>query len=447
MGIMYTEDMIKLIAIIILSIILMVIWWKKKGKIGLILAIISILVAGGFGMYSANKYINEIPALTLKGDNQITLQANAEYADEGAQANYHREDVTGQIIKTGEVDTSKPGTYTIKYKYEYKGKEKIVERTVIIEDKEIPTLELKGKKEITMYKDEEYKEPGYTAKDNVDGDITDKVTSEKKEIDDDKYEIEYIVKDSSGNEATEKRTVKLKERKKVEVKEEKELNVSNTETSSGGKNKTGVIYLTFDDGPSSSITPKILDILKDENVKATFFLVNYSSSNEKLVKREVNEGHSVGIHGYSHDYKQIYQSVDTYMNNITKLQDKIKKSTGVTTYITRFPGGSSNTVSKKYCKGIMTKLTKEVVNRGYYYYDWNVSSGDAGGAKTSKQVYNNVTKRIKPNRNNIVLMHDFSGNIKTLNALRAIIQYGKKNNYTFKKITTETPMVKHGVNN
>ena len=134
------------------------------------------------------------------------------------------------------------------------------------------------------------------------------------------------------------------------------------------------------------------------------------------------------------------------MENITKLQAKIKNSTGYNSTITRFPGGSSNTVSR-YNPGIMTKLTKEVVSRGYKYFDWNVSSGDAGEAKTSQDVYNTVTRGLRKSRANIVLMHDFSGNTKTLNALENIINYGINNGYTFDKITESTPMVTHSVNN
>ena len=134
------------------------------------------------------------------------------------------------------------------------------------------------------------------------------------------------------------------------------------------------------------------------------------------------------------------------MDNIIKLQEKIKTTTGYNATITRFPGGSSNTVSK-YNPGIMTTLSKEVLARGYKYFDWNVSSGDAGGAKTKDDVYNNVTKALRKDRANVVLMHDFNGNYKTLNALEDIIDFGLKNGYTFSKITEDTPMVTHSVSN
>lgn len=209
----------------------------------------------------------------------------------------------------------------------------------------------------------------------------------------------------------------------------------------------GTIYLTFDDGPSSNITPKVLDILKKEKINATFFVINYSKSNEKLIKRIVKEGHTIAIHGYSHDYSKIYRSKSAFMNNVYSLQEKIKKSTGVKTMYMRFPGGSSNTVSRRYCRGIMTTLTKLVLNKGFKYFDWNISSGDAGGAKNSNDVYRNVTRNLSKKRGNLVLMHDFSTNQKGLSALPRIIKYAKKNGYTFAPIDDDTPMYAHGVNN
>ena len=225
------------------------------------------------------------------------------------------------------------------------------------------------------------------------------------------------------------------------------VNALNSTTSNSKKSNKGVIYLTFDDGPSSTITPKILDVLKKENVKATFFVLNYSKANEKLIKRIVNEGHSIGIHGYSHEYSKIYKSKKAFLNNVYSLQKKIKKSTGVKTFLMRFPGGSSNTVSRHYKKGIMKQLTKEMPKRGFRYFDWNVSSGDAGGAKNANQVYKNVTKNLSKKRGNMVLCHDFSGNTKTLKALPKIIKYAKKHGYTFSKVDKNTPMYAHPVNN
>ena len=189
-----------------------------------------------------------------------------------------------------------------------------------------------------------------------------------------------------------------------------------------------------------------MDILKEKDIKATFFVVNHSDDFDNLVKREFKEGHTIGLHSYTHNYKKIYSSSNNYFEDLKKISDKVKEVTGEETKIIRFQGGGSNTVSRGYSKGIMTYLTNEVINRGYHYFDWNVSSGDAGGAKNSKQVYNNVTKGLRKNRANIVLMHDFENNYKTLNALRDIIDYGIRNGYTFQAIDMTTPLVRHKVN-
>ena len=135
------------------------------------------------------------------------------------------------------------------------------------------------------------------------------------------------------------------------------------------------------------------------------------------------------------------------MENIETLKNKIKNTTGVNTKLMRFPGGSSNTVSKKYCQGIMTNLTKRVNNEGYRYYDWNVSSEDAGGAYTSTAVYNNVVNYLSKERINVVLMHDATDKVWTLNALENIIDYGLSHGYKFSNITEDTPLVHHRINN
>lgn len=267
---------------------------------------------------------------------------------------------------------------------------------------------------------------GATAIDDLDGDISSNVKISGN-VDTNKvgnYIVQYEVTDASGNKSKKERKVAIIEKSQT----------------------AGVIYLTFDDGPSATSTPYILDILKEEGVKATFFIINYNENVEYLVKRIVNEGHAIAIHGYLHDYNQIYKSVDAYMENIVKLREKIKKTTGVDTKITRFPGGSSNTVSNFNPK-IMTKLTQKVVQDGYRYFDWNVSSEDAGSAETSEEVYKNVTENLSHKRSNVVLMHDFSNNKKTINALKNIINYGKNNGYNFEKITEDTPMITHRVNN
>ena len=299
-----------------------------------------------------------------------------------------------------------------------------------------PIIVLNGEKEVKFRQNTRYIEPGYTATDDQDGNITDKVQVEREKVADGKYDLLYSVTDSAGNKSeVQTRTVIV------------EKNLEKDKSSSSTANKAGVIYLTFDDGPSLDITPQVLDILKDEDIKATFFVLNYGETKEYLINRIVNEGHTIGIHGFSHEYQEIYVSDEAYMNNITRLQDKIKATTGITTKYTRFPGGSSNTISKKYSLGIMTRLTQRLLEEGYKYYDWNVSVEDAGSSKTKEEVYNTYVSQLSKSRANIVLMHDFTKNNKTLDALRDMIHYGKENGYTFEKIDDDTPMITHGVNN
>ena len=239
----------------------------------------------------------------------------------------------------------------------------------------------------------------------------------------------------------------LKEETKQEQKQEQEQKKEEEKEKEEEASATGIIYLTFDDGPSSDTTPQILDILEQKKIKATFFVLHYSNQNEELIKREASLGETIGLHGYTHAYDQVYQSADTCMENFRKIQEQVYQSTGVKSNIVRFPGGSSNKISKKYCEGVMTDLTTRVVNEGFRYFDWNVDSDDAGKAKSSEQVYNNVVSSLKANRSNVVLMHDFTKNEGTINALPSIIDYGINNGYVFRKITDDTPMVKHVVIN
>lgn len=210
---------------------------------------------------------------------------------------------------------------------------------------------------------------------------------------------------------------------------------------SGGKKA----YLTFDDGPSAN-TKKILNILDQHNVKATFFVI-YRSGYESVYKDIVKRGHTLALHSYSHDYSSIYRSTSAYFKDLNRLSDYVYKTTGVRSKILRFPGGGSNTVSRSYCRGIMTTLTKEVQNRGYRYYDWNVDSGDAGGNLSASAILSNVKRSCGSQKNAIVLMHDAPGKKTTVTALPDIIRYLKGKGYELLPITESTPQVHHKVNN
>lgn len=367
---------------------------------------------------------DEKPIITLTGNENISICPNAEYKEEGYKAT---DNYDGDITKNVKI-TTKDGiiSYSVK---DSSGNTAEITRTITKEDKIVPTITLKGNKTITLYLGNTWKEPGYTATDNCDNDITNNVVKSGT-VNPNKlgtYKITYTVKDMTGNQAVVERTVKV---------------ISKPVNNNSGSNK-GVIYLTFDDGPKQGTTNVILDILKEENVPATFFVTN--SGPDSLIKREYDEGHTVGLHTASHNYATVYKSVDSYYNDLLQVQNRVKRITGYESKIIRFPGGSSNTISKKYSKGIMTILTKDVVNKGYHYFDWNISSGDAGETTSSSGVYNYVVKSLSKNKSNVVLMHDIKP--YTRDALRNIIRYGKNNGYTFAKITMSTPMVTHHVNN
>ena len=136
------------------------------------------------------------------------------------------------------------------------------------------------------------------------------------------------------------------------------------------------------------------------------------------------------------------------MENFYKVEKLVTDVTWIdSTKIVRFPGGSSNTVSKKYCKGVVTEAAERLLEEGYQYFDWNVDSQDAGGAKNSEEVYQNVISGIKLGRINIVLMHDSTGNQKTVDALQRIIDYCFENGYEFRIITKDTTAVHHNIAN
>lgn len=197
-----------------------------------------------------------------------------------------------------------------------------------------------------------------------------------------------------------------------------------------------VCYLTFDDGPSAN-TLKILDILNKYGVKATFFVIN--SADIGYVKNIYEAGHTVGLHTATHNYSQIYASTDAYFNDLQQISDKVESIIGIKPTVMRFPGGSSNKVSAKYCGGIMTRLVSLVQERGYSYFDWNVASGDADSNTPSyTYIRNNVLNSAKNKNSACVLMHDSSAKTTTVQALPEIIEGLTAMGYRFEALTPET---------
>ena len=204
------------------------------------------------------------------------------------------------------------------------------------------------------------------------------------------------------------------------------------------------VYLTFDDGPSPN-TPRIISILNSYGIKATFFVKNTSYND--YMKDIVNNGNVIALHSYTHDYKMIYSSDEAFYQDLQNISDLVYLQTGVRSNIMRFPGGGSNTVSKKYSPGIMTRLTQGVAERGYIYYDWNCSSGDAMKNTVPKETIVANCKKVPSASNVIVLLHDTGAKNTTVDALPEVIEYYLSCGYTFSTITADTPPVHHKVNN
>ena len=190
---------------------------------------------------------------------------------------------------------------------------------------------------------------------------------------------------------------------------------------------------------------KMEQMIKEENVKATFFVTDGNSNYRYLLAKEAAAGHTVAIHSATHDYKYIYSSCDAYFEDLNRMSDIITEQTGKRPKLLRFPGGSSNTISKQYCSRIMSVLTKAVSDQGYKYFDWNVSSGDAGGTTSTSEVYNNVISGIQSHDISVVLQHDIK--LFSVNAVEDIIVWGLANGYTFLPLTESSPAIHHGVNN
>lgn len=208
-----------------------------------------------------------------------------------------------------------------------------------------------------------------------------------------------------------------------------------------------IAYLTFDDGPSVH-TKEVLDILKKYQVKATFFVTGTNPQYYDMIKETYQQGHAIGVHTFSHDYDKIYSSEEAYFKDIDKANDMIKKQIGHKVTLLRFPGGSSNTVSRKYQEGIMTSLSKAVLDKGYQYYDWNASNGDGNCYVDSSSLINIAMKEIRGKDEVMVLMHDGTGNKATVEALPTILQSMVKQGFQFKVIDQKsTPVFHHKIAN
>lgn len=510
---------------------------RKKAKWPLFV-LIGVLLFGliGGGVWAYVVHTNEyLVDLSINGDEVITLEYGQSYEEPGSQAVGYgtllkKEPQELQVQVEGQVDVSKLGTYEITYSAGFEGTEATARRTVHVVDTVAPEIILVSDPEHFTFPNQPYEEEGFTASDNYDGDLTEKVTAVEQE-----GKVIYTVADTSGNETTVERSIhyddpippeltlkgdakvtitegnkwkepgylasdnvdgdlteqvtvsgsvdynkpgtykltyEVKDKYQNSVKAERTVTVkakpkpvtpppANTQTGTQTGTQSGtqgssqpdsststsqgkVIYLTFDDGPSK-YTPKLLDILAKYNVKATFFVCG--TGRVDLLDDIANAGHTLALHSKTHKYESIYASEDAFYEDLYAIQNIVEKYSGVKSFIMRFPGGSSNGVSKNICPGIMTKLTQSVQSKGFVYFDWNIDSKDAAGAKTADEVARNVINGISKSKRKslVVLQHDIKG--FSVDAVDQILQWGIANGCTFKALTQSSPECHHNVNN
>jgi peptidoglycan/xylan/chitin deacetylase (PgdA/CDA1 family) len=281
-----------------------------------------------------------------------------------------------------------------------------------------PTIEVRGGESLVLAIGDVMEEPGITVFDDSSM-PTLEVDSNVDMTKEGDYRVQYTATDDAGNVSIVERKIKV-------------------------INPAGRIYLTFDDGPSE-YTSKLLDILQKYGVKATFFVTGYGD--DAIIKREYDDGHTVGLHTMTHDYGYLYANLGNYWSDLSAVQDRVKRITGESSNIIRFPGGSSNLISAYYDGGseIMSTLVSQVSERGYKYFDWNIDSNDAGGADSADEVYSNVVNGLQSGGEYVILQHDVKP--FSVDAVERIIQYGQENGFVFSRLRFNSFDAHHTVNN
>ena len=366
----------------------------------------------------------KIPSNSIKlvGDSTIYVKINGTYTEKGA--NYYDgcgKKLNDKVTISGTVGTKKTGTYTITYSVA--DGTKVTRKVVVYKNaetkKNINVVKLNGEGTVYVKINDKYTEKGASYYDDTGTKTTEeiKITSDVDTTKEGTYTVSYETDEG------------VKNTRKVVVYKE---------TPRTGK----TLYLTFDDGPGP-YTQKILNTLAKYNVKATFFVTNQFPGYVYQIKNEYNAGHSVAVHTYTHNYN-IYRSVDTYVKDFNNMNAVIEKYTGSRSKIFRFPGGSSNTVSRNYARGVVKKIANKMTSLGYKYFDWDISSGDASGASRTK-IYNNVVNGARNCSKCIILMHDIKPN--TANELDNILKTLTAKGYRFGTLSTNSPTVHHAIAN
>lgn len=391
-----------------------------------------------------------------------------------------------KVTKTGIVDTSTLGTYEIEYTIKYSYRTIKVKKTIEVVDQTAPELTVNVDEVDRDFCSKKIKQNiVYSAIDNYDGDITSNVTVEEGED-----KLIYSITDSSGNTSTKEVNINYgkKPGNKFYINGANPMHVIvNTEYQEKGASYTDgcgknidkeiitsgtvdttvegiyyinydvegeatitrkvivehytpkTIYLTFDDGPGAN-TVKVLNALDKYNVKATFFVTNQFPRYQYLIAEEYNKGHKIGVHTLTHKWS-VYDSLDAYLDDFNQMNEIVKNQTGSYTNIFRFPGGSGNTVSRSHKTGVVTEIANEMTNRGYVYFDWNLSSGDADGKGAStEKIINNVVNRVdKCAAHCVILFHDYKPT--TANAIEPILAELTKRGYNFATLNENSPTV------
>ena len=473
----------------------------------IVLCLILVMVCSIFYYhFYKNQFTSEAePKLQIivNGGKQYNSEIYEEFKDEGITLTYGDKKIPEMeyiVQKEGEVDTNTIGEYEIKYTIIYEGETYEEVRNVSVKDTKAPEI-ITNVDKIERYYCDNVDKTNFTLKvvDNFDGDITDKVY--KEEVDG-KYIIKAV--DSNGNESEKVLPVEVTEEpaplvnlvgNKVvyiylggnyiengaratdgcgkpidaEVSIDSNINVNKLGTYTvnytvkynGKEGKASrkvevfdknnlpaysgeqkIVYLTFDDGPCA-YTEELLNVLDKYDVKATFFVTNQFPSYQHMIAEEARRGHTVAVHTYSHKWT-VYNSVDAYREDFNAMNDIIEAQTGKRSRLFRFPGGSSNTISKKYSIGVVSAIKASMEADGYIYFDWNVDSNDAGGAGT-QAAYENVINGISNKKESVVLMHDIHKS--SIPAVEQIIQYGLANGYVFRALDENSPTAHHGIRN
>lgn len=379
------------------------------------------------------------------------VEINHEYDPKtNIQQVFYHSDSSVQV--SSNIDTKRVGNYTVTY--QIKDYKKTC--TVSVKDTKAPKLKVKT---YTTDLKEDVKPNSFVESVEDDSKVT--LSFKNKVTKDEKQTVTIIAKDAYGNCTMKDTTLTLKKdtekpvistdpihvytdskpnyKSYIEVTDNLDLNPKIKIDSSK------VVYLTFDDGPSEN-TDKVLKILKKYDAKATFFVTGNNQKYNDSIRKAEKQGNTIALHTYTHDYATVYSSTEAYFNDLQQISDMVKQITGKAPKYIRFPGGSSNMVSANYSQGIMSKLDSMVHERGYEYFDWNCSSGDAASNSVPAQTI--VDNSTNCNYDQIMLLfHDSSPKTSTVEALPAIIENYKSRGYVFKAISDDTPIFHHGVNN